>query len=51
MLVKISIALLYIASNVMSVVTPVCPIVAKKKHISSGVVDTGTSPDTHFSIA
>jgi hypothetical protein len=50
-LVIISIAFLYNASNVIPVVTPVWPMVAKKKHISSRVIDTGTSPDTHLSIA
>jgi hypothetical protein len=44
----ISIALLYNAWNVIPVVTPVWPMVARRKHMSSRDIDTGTSPDTHF---
>ena len=50
-LVIISIARSYIASNVIPADTPVWPMLAKKKHISSRVIDTGTSPATHLSIA
>lgn len=49
--VIISIARSYIMSNVIPSVTPVWPMLAKKKHNSSRVIDTGTAPDTHFSIA
>jgi hypothetical protein len=33
------------------VVTPVWPMVARRKHISSRVIVTGASGDTHLSIA
>lgn len=47
----ISIALSYNALNVMPVVTPVWPMVARRKHISSRDIVTGASGDTHLSIA
>ena len=51
LLAIISIAFSHIAVNVIPVVTPVWPMVARRKHMSSRVIVTGTSGDTHRSIA
>jgi hypothetical protein len=51
LLSMICIAFSYKAENVIPAVTPVWPMVARRKHISSRDIETGASGDTHLSIA